>query len=611
MNTATAIRVNLHCHSTFSDGDLAPEGLAEKLAGAGVQFAALTDHDTTAGLARFKAALSRFSIGYVSGVELTAQHSGYGEIHVLAYGIDAEHPEFQERLHRLRAQASRGSWPPLSSDGQRQAGSAPMAKPLPLLEAINLVHQSGGLAFLSHPFTPDRDVQQVERLLKEDQAAGLDGIEAFYSPYPREVQQRLVRLAERFGLLVIGGSDFHGPDQPDTPIGGSDIPTTQWDAFRHALLKAHRSIKVPAPAKARRLLIPHGPAAGWKKFLVRIVLPTLVAIFLFFGMIFGVIIPSFEQKLMDRKRETIRDLTGFVCRTLADYDRETGGNGITRAAAQAKAAAWITKLRYGPEGKDYFWISDLQAKMVAHPYRSDLDGQDLSHFVDQRGHRIFVEFARIAREKGGGYVEYIWQWKDDPRRLVPKQSYVSLFAPWGWVIGTGLYIEDVQAEIHRLMKDMLQLMLVIILSLVGLLFVIVRESLRIERERHRMEDVLRHSHETYRTLAEAATEGIILALNGRCAVVNPMILFMLGYTEEEMMLMDLIDLLPDAAIRDDPGLAWMRSLQCSEFSLGHPCETRLKRKDGSLVDVWLSASPLTFAGKEGFIVIIRSESVND
>jgi PAS domain S-box-containing protein len=609
MNTTTTIRVNLHCHSTFSDGDLAPEGLAEKLAGAGVQFAALTDHNTTAGLSRFKAALSRFSIGYLSGVELTVQHPGYGEIHVLAYGIDAENPQFQERLYSLRAETSRGSWPPLS-DGQRRPASAPMAKPISLPEVINLVHRSGGLTFLSHPFTPNRKEQEVEHMLKEFQAAGLDGIEAFYSPYPHEVQQRLVRLAERSGLLVVGGSDFHGPDQPDAPIGSSNLPTTHWDAFRRALLNAHRSIKVPPPAKARRLNIPLSPDAGWKKFLIRIVLPTLAAILLFFGLIFVVVIPSFEEKLMDRKRETIRDLTDFVCRTLADFDREAGGDGIARAVVQEKAAAWIAKLRYGPEGKDYFWISDLQAKMVAHPYRGDLNGKDLSHFVDQRGHRIFVEFARIAREKGGGYVEYIWQWKDDPRRLVPKQSYVSLFAPWGWVIGTGLYIEDVRAEIHRLMKDMLQLTFVIVMSLAGLLLLIVRESLRIERERRRMEDALRHSHETYRTMAEAATEGIIFALNGRCAMVNPMIRFMLGYTEEEMMLMDLVDLLPDATGRDDPGLVWLRCLQCGELPLSQLCETSLKRKDGSLVDVWLSASPLTFAGKEGFIVIARSASVN-
>jgi len=607
MNTTT-IRINLHCHSTFSDGDLAPESLAEKLAGAGVQFAALTDHDTTAGLSRFKAALSRFSIGYISGVELTAQHPGYGEIHVLAYGIDAEHPEFQERLHSFRAETGRRSWPPLS-DEQRQAASAPMVNPLTLLEAINLAHHFGGLAFLSHPFTPNREAQQVERLLKEDQAAGLDGIEAFYFPYPQEVQQRLVRLAERSGLLVVGGSDFHGPDQSAAPIGGSDIPAPHWDAFRRALLNAHRCIKVTPPAKARHLM-PHGPDAGWKKFLVRIVLPTLAAILLFFGLIFAVIIPSFEEKLMDRKRETIRDLTDFVCRMLADYDREADGDGIACAVAQAKAAAWIEKLRYGPEGKDYFWISDLQAKMVTHPYRGDLNGQDLSHFVDQRGHRIFVEFARIAQEKGGGYVEYIWQWKDDPRRLVPKQSYVSLFAPWGWVIGTGLYIEDVRDEIRRLMKDMLQLTFIIVMSLAGLLLMIVRESLRIERERRRMEETLRHSHETYRTLAEAATEGIILALNGRCTVVNPTIRFMLGYTEEEMILMDLVDLLPDAASRDDPGSIWLQRLQCGKFSLGQPCKTRLKRKDGLLVDVWLSASPLTFTGKEGFIVIARSASVN-
>ena len=113
-------------------------------------------------------------------------------------------------------------------------------------------------------------------------------------------------------------------------------------------------------------------------------------------------------------------------------------------------------LRYGKEGKDYFWIQDMQPRMVMHPYRSDLNGKDVSEFTDPRGVAIFVEFARQVERAGEGYLNYVWQWKDDPTRLEPKESFVKGFSPWGWVIGTGIYTDDVRAEIDRLERNLVQ-----------------------------------------------------------------------------------------------------------------------------------------------------------
>jgi predicted metal-dependent phosphoesterase TrpH len=93
----TTTRVNFHCHSNLSDGYLSPEAVAEQLAAAGVRYAALTDHDTTAGLARFKETLGRFGIGCLSGLEIFATLNGH-EVHLLAYGFDAEHPAVRRLL---------------------------------------------------------------------------------------------------------------------------------------------------------------------------------------------------------------------------------------------------------------------------------------------------------------------------------------------------------------------------------------------------------------------------------------------------------------------------------------------------------------------------------
>ena len=75
--------------------------------------------------------------------------------------------------------------------------------------------------------------------------------------------------------------------------------------------------------------------------------------------------------------------------------------------------------------------------------------------------RSSFEFADLVRQAGEGYIDYVWQWKDDPQRLEPKESYVKGFEPWGWVIGTGIYTDDVNAEIARIEQGLINTSLVI------------------------------------------------------------------------------------------------------------------------------------------------------
>ena len=167
-------------------------------------------------------------------------------------------------------------------------------------------------------------------------------------------------------------------------------------------------------------------------------------------------------------------------------------------------------LRYGKERKDYFWLTDMQPLMLMHPYRKDLNGTDLRGFVDVRGRKLFVEFAKVAQEKGEGYVEYYWQWKDNPDRVAPKQSFVKRFEPWGWVIGTGIYLDDVHDEIASFTSRLTWFSVGISAIVVLLLAFMTRESLSIERQRGRAEAELRESHEKYAALVEAATEGTLM-----------------------------------------------------------------------------------------------------
>ncbi len=115
--------------------------------------------------------------------------------------------------------------------------------------------------------------------------------------------------------------------------------------------------------------------------------------------------------------------------------------------AQETAIAMIKNMRYGSEGKDYLWINDFRPYMIMHPFRSDLNGKDVSDYSDPTGKRLFVEMAQVCERSGQGFVHYIWQWKDNAQKLVPKISYVKTFKPWKWILGTGIYIEDVNEGI--------------------------------------------------------------------------------------------------------------------------------------------------------------------
>ncbi|MEI8064601.1 MAG: cache domain-containing protein, partial [Verrucomicrobiota bacterium] len=189
------------------------------------------------------------------------------------------------------------------------------------------------------------------------------------------------------------------------------------------------------------------PRLNWRHFLVNIASPVLLTFALCLGLIFAVVIPTMRRNIIERKKEMIRELTQTAWSELAGLHEQEKAGTLSRIAAQQTASARIQRLRYGDDGKDYFWITDMQPRMVMHPYRPELNGQDLAGYADPAGKKLFVESVALVGAEGDGYVDYLWQWKDDERRVVPKLSYVKGFAPWGWIIGTGIYLEDVRIEV--------------------------------------------------------------------------------------------------------------------------------------------------------------------
>lgn len=337
-----------------------------------------------------------------------------------------------------------------------------------------------------------------------------------------------------------------------------------------------------------------------KLFLVKIDLPALSAVVLFAGMIFLYLIPGFEKVMMDRKRNLIHEMTASAYSLLEHYHSLEKGGTLEGPEAQEQARAAINSIRYGSNLKDYFWITDRNPVMISHPYRPDLNGQDLTDFHDSRGKAIFVEFVQAVAEDGESYVEYMWQWNDDSTRIVPKLSYVRLFEPWGWIIGTGIYIEDVRTEIRSMEIRALAISGIFGLVIFALLFGISRQSHKIEQKRSRAEEELRKSRELYRTLAEAASEGVII-WSDQGLQANKTLLSWIGFTSEEILNRPISEIISSQVITDAESPAKLYE----ELTSRQYVECMLKTSTGRQVSCHANLSRITFGDRQGVLVVIR------
>lgn len=261
------MEVDLHTHTTVSDGVLEPEALVEMAASCGVRYLGITDHDATDGLPRALSKAREFpSITVIPGVELSTDVSS-GEVHLLGYLMEYEDPGFQATLEKFRdsrkVRASRMvkklcamglhiEWEKVlehagdGSIGRPHVAQALVEKgyvssvqeafaryigrdgpayaerdKLTPAQAVELLTSVNGLPVLAHP----GDVPDLDGLSRELKEAGLVGMEVYYDHYPPEMVQRLARVAKRFDLVPCGGSDYHGEGLgARTDLGSVDVP---------------------------------------------------------------------------------------------------------------------------------------------------------------------------------------------------------------------------------------------------------------------------------------------------------------------------------------------------------------------------------------------------
>jgi hypothetical protein len=278
------VTADLHLHTNFSDGTFTPEELAAEAKRHGLHAIALTDHDTMEGCPRMTAACQEAGIQFIPATELTAEQDGI-ELHLLGYFLDSENETLKEQLtkfqevrqnriheitgrlrnlgvqleaesvfrlancrapgrpHVARAMVQEGYVRSLDEAFERflkkgKPAWAPKFK-MSAGEAIELIHQAGGLAVLAHPGLSRAD-ETIDALI----AGGLDGLECFHTKHSTYVTEHYLELAEQHGLAVTGGSDCHGMSKGKPLIGTLKIPYAyvQW-------LEQRRDARIKAEAK--------------------------------------------------------------------------------------------------------------------------------------------------------------------------------------------------------------------------------------------------------------------------------------------------------------------------------------------------------------------------
>ncbi|MBC7458826.1 MAG: cache domain-containing protein [Bdellovibrionaceae bacterium] len=183
---------------------------------------------------------------------------------------------------------------------------------------------------------------------------------------------------------------------------------------------------------------------NWKSistslFFAMIAVIPFVAVFVYFTL------PAFEQKVVESKKQNPRIAVDSVFNILATLQYRVENKELTLAQAQENAQTLIKNLRYS--SSEYFWINDSKPTMIMHPIKSELNGKDISEMKDPTGKKIFVEMTNVATShEEGGYVDYMWP-KPNKKDPQPKVSFVKLFKPWGWIVGSGVYMDDIHADV--------------------------------------------------------------------------------------------------------------------------------------------------------------------
>ncbi len=273
---------------------------------------------------------------------------------------------------------------------------------------------------------------------------------------------------------------------------------------------------------------------------MRLFFPAMMIIVIFSAAIYGAVIPLISKISRHQKEEQCRSLVNIVIAGLGIYNEGTASTGMNRHDSIEKAAAIIRVLRFGDRQEDYFWIMDHNLRLIVHPDRNDLESVDPDKVLAPDGQKLGTILRKLrdaASDPSGGFAEYDWSLKDDQTRLRKKISFAREFKPWGWIIGTGIYLDDIEEGISEWKKK--SVIITSAMTVVAVLFSLIL-SIRVVWHEKRELDALKklsESEKKFRSIFDLSPFSIaITGMNdAKYIAVNPAFEKMSGYTEAEII----------------------------------------------------------------------------
>jgi len=332
----------------------------------------------------------------------------------------------------------------------------------------------------------------------------------------------------------------------------------------------------------------------WRVTLLRTIVPALLIPALYMAMVFLVALPAFERNMRLTRQESARSQVESAVTLLASYGAQVDAGTLALEEAKARAMERLRGIRYGNGGREYFWINDLQPVILMHPYMHEIEGSGIFDIPDREGRPLLLAFLEIVESpEQGGFCYYRWQDREKPTEPQDKVSYVKLYEPWGWVVGTGVYTADVEVRVAEMTRTMIMASLVILAAILAISVFAVLTSVRRERLRIKAERAVHDREQTLRAVFDNMVQFIgLVSCEGNLILCNQTSLKVIDMGEVDVLGQPFWDTpwwshSPVLQVQLREALA-----QCRDQARTVRFAAKHTTSDGQILDVDFSLSPI-------------------
>ncbi len=196
------------------------------------------------------------------------------------------------------------------------------------------------------------------------------------------------------------------------------------------------------------------------------------AILIVFSLVVAWMYLDAKRNYVQARRNEIQHVVESAWGVLDYYAGLAENKQLDTETAKSQAIEVIRSLRF--DADNYYWINDFQPRMVMHPFNQELVGQDLSEYRDPQGKALFVEMAELCRRQGQGFIEYVWH-KPDSTMPVGKVSFVKQLPQWNWIVGAGVYTDDIDRNLAKVFYTTLGIFCALLLGVIVATLVVSRQ----------------------------------------------------------------------------------------------------------------------------------------